>query len=609
MRLSTLISTIVLALPGAILAAQPINNLQQSYQFLTTDTKTGGALYTGSAGELANRQLPLSYADSAAFWGEYVCHLYDEGCKVLDYFNPYDYSVKPEAGVAGDLQIERIDVHNGTDIYDAATWQIGVMLGHSGNGFQTAAGVDPYDLVTNENILLQKSYDGNAPDSEDYPVKDYANRGITDGSTFVYNGHTVSDPWQAYSFRMITRSWLSTDPLSEDPNYQDLIQGKDIPTDNPDYTLGKVSWLDWKPITGENAWAFLVGPLQAAYLLYITEQHKTFVPFQDPAIQNAINVLPTFAKMQSKSGGIDYVPSGTLGNQGDTAVDEHTVSVENNFSLYGGLVVLQKTLEQTLANESLTDTQKREINQALETINTMLNGKEGMTRGLVKFFKEEAWDAKDGIFIQGGLADKNGIEWQPVGAEEPKAVDVNTWGVAALGPETVDGWHGFGTSYRIWQNVKKWGAYGKGKEIWGVGYSDQDGNGIDADGNYRQGILSAEWTAGAINMLNTMIDYYQTVGIPEAQQFVASLQIDVDQMTKNVQKLRFDQYSTADFPEGIDNLQSMMSHEQSQPYLYASKRYMIPFGWYANPLPSTCSTAWMIMIDNHFNPFAYGGGK
>jgi phosphoribosylamine--glycine ligase len=42
----------------------------------------------------------------------------------------------------------------------------------------------------------------------------------------------------------------------------------------------------------------------------------------------------------------------------------------------------------------------------------------------------------------------------------------------------------------------------------------------------------------------------------------------------------------------------------SQPYLYANRRAMVPFGWYANPLPSTCATAWRVMLTRNFNPLA-----
>jgi hypothetical protein len=43
------------------------------------------------------------------------------------------------------------------------------------------------------------------------------------------------------------------------------------------------------------------------------------------------------------------------------------------------------------------------------------------------------------------------------------------------------------------------------------------------------------------------------------------------------------------------------------PWLYASRRYLIPFGWQANPLPSTCATAWALLLDAHYDPFGLGG--
>ncbi len=123
------------------------------------------------------------------------------------------------------------------------------------------------------------------------------------------------------------------------------IAADGLPTHNPDYQVGKVTWTDWKPFTGENAWAFLLGPLQAAYIHYVIDQKSTFVPLHDPAVQNALNILPTFAAMQSPSGGVYYAPNGTVMNQGDQLVDPYEVSVENNFSLYAGLKILSTTLQ------------------------------------------------------------------------------------------------------------------------------------------------------------------------------------------------------------------------------------------------------------------------
>jgi hypothetical protein len=129
------------------------------------------------------------------------------------------------------------------------------------------------------------------------------------------------------------------------------------------------------------------------------------------------------------------------------------------------------------------------------------------TRGLLAFIKDSAWH--DGEFVQAGYAHDPGQGKDWVAVTEPKAVDVNTWGVAALGPEQIDRWFGFGAAFGAWQRLKKWGAYGVDHTLWGVGYSDADGNGQLADGAFKSGILSAEWTAGAIVMVRSMLRYYE----------------------------------------------------------------------------------------------------
>jgi len=43
-------------------------------------------------------------------------------------------------------------------------------------------------------------------------------------------------------------------------------------------------------------------------------------------------------------------------------------------------------------------------------------------------------------------------------------------------------------------------------------------------------------------------------------------------------------------------------------YMYANKRYFIPWGWYSNAVGSLCSTSWSIFNKYEFNPFILGGG-
>ncbi|MCL2458775.1 MAG: hypothetical protein FWF31_08015, partial [Desulfobulbus sp.] len=510
---------------------------------------------------------------------------------------------------AGDLQTERVNTHNGSNIYDAATWQIAVMLGHRLNRLPLVGGQDAYGLVNAQNRLLAAGHYGDSRHPS--PLQ---TRARSVGSVFVYNQQRITEPTRAYSFRMLPQDWLSPDPFAGTP-YARFITASNLPANNPDYQPGLISWTDWKPITGENAWAFFIGPLQAAHLHFLHGRANGYVPFHEQALTNALAVLPAFAAMQSPLGGVYYAPAGTVANQGDQLVDPSFVSVENTLSLYAGLRLLEDTLTATQERDgALAPADRQAVADGLLLCRAMLHGGQlapgRTTRGLLFFLKNYAW--QDGEFVQGGLLDKPGVPspWQP--SLSPKAIDVNTWGIAALEPVVVDAWFGFGASFRTWQRVKRWGGYGKGTTIWGVGFSDQDGNGIGPDGRYRQGVLSGEWTAGAITMVQAMIAHYQSIDrsslqAPQAGQMVDMLRLDKQAMLTAMEFLRIDNYSAAGFP-GTPEQYDQLFNLAAKPYLYASKRYLIPFGWYANPMPSTCATSWMVMVANGYNPFLPGGG-
>ena len=104
-------------------ANSSIEDLDASYQFLVTPRSThGGALYAPTEGSLKGVALPLSFYDSDRYWGAYVCALPKVNCSVTDYYDPHDYTLKPRnADPAASLQAERVNVHNGSNIYDAAT--------------------------------------------------------------------------------------------------------------------------------------------------------------------------------------------------------------------------------------------------------------------------------------------------------------------------------------------------------------------------------------------------------------------------------------------------------------------------------------------------------
>ena len=208
---------------------------------------------------------------------------------------------------------------------------------------------------------------------------------------------------------------------------------------------------------------------------------------------------------------------------------------------------------------------------------------------------------QDGSFVQGGRANAPDAAAPWIPTRGPRAVDVVTWGIATLGAGTLDAWHGAGSAFRAWQDMKRWGGYGKGRQLLGVGFSDVDGNGIDAIGDYRAAIVSSEWTAGAITAVREMIGHYAALdakdpAAAQAGEWLAELRADERGMLEGLENLRLDRVPDA----GFDALLAA----GSQPYLYANRRAMVPFGWYANPLPSTCATAWRVMLARNFNPLA-----
>ena len=321
-------------------------------------------------------------------------------------------------------------------------------------------------------------------------------------------------------------------------------------------------------------------------------------------MQNALAALPAFLARQSSIGAVYYEPS---------LVNPHRVSVENNISLYAGLRILEQTLRAERATEAgLSAAAQARIAAALQSIGALINGgrtERASSRGLLSFFRAQAW--QNGEFVQGGVADDplTHSAWQA--SSVARAVDTNTWGIAALGTELIDRWFGFGAAFGNWQRVKSWGAYGVGQELWGVGYSDLDGNGQEPDGRYRQGILSAEWTGGAITMVRNMIHYYEHLSAADpnrgcAVAFLKSLRVDEQALYRGMRALRVDRYLGGSFP-GMPPDREYLRLFNGGAYLYASKRYWIPFGWYANPLPSTCATAWAIMVADRFDPLGFGG--
>ena len=191
------------------------------------------------------------------------------------------------------------------------------------------------------------------------------------------------------------------------------------------------------------------------------------------------------------------------------------------------------------------------------------------------------------VVPQGGHYNSSGYFPVPINTNGGLAIDCQTWGMTVMGRERIDGKYGMGFAYKIWQTAKKYAGYYKGEVLCGVGYTDTaSANGTAIPKN---NIWSAEWTFGAINMAQVLSKSYSDAGQTQyAQDLLADAQSMYNQVTLLwPQGLRF--------PDGS--------------YVYANKRFFIPWGWFSNPISALCSTAWSVLQAQNCDPFHWGCGE
>jgi len=281
-------------------------------------------------------------------------------------------------------------------------------------------------------------------------------------------------------------------------------------------------------------------------------------------------------------GSLYHCPKGTKMFPPDPS-EETNVSNENNFSGYAALKILQ----QILLNKTVGSTDSVLVN-AKTDLASLVTGLEGW---FSKYLFSESYQGYRVVY-QGGHVSFSGA-FSPVPIEEIGgfAVDCQTWGMMVLGQANVDKWYGQGTAYQVWQATKKFaGYYNPEGKLGGVGYTIVNGD--------KAGLIwSAEWTWGAIGAAEKLAVEYQKAGRAD---WAAELSADAASMVELVTKPMIRCENLAWCGGGLV--------QEDGSYLYANDRFFIPWGWYANPLGATCSTAWAVMHDYNYNPFILGGG-
>lgn len=549
--------------------------------------------------------LPLSYRDvlpnGQVYWGTKT--YLDAGA-----FDPNGTQLPLDDIIA--IQ-ERTLSRFGLNLYDGAVWEIALALwnrwdvaeiyernilytsttGPAGRENGNPGGIvniraDSTDFKYGDdkisgNALKQITYPGNAThftqDADGKPSK----TGVKKGPGALF-------------YRMIGPKYQMIDPL--DGNYANSWK---YPWPNNDHktpwnSYGLIHFNDWKPIIGENVWGGILGPLQALEIK--SGNNLTNTTCGDPSaepqlpcdwtkydstpppVQLAITLLPGLEALQSEMGSLYHCPWGAKIYPYDS--DEgFNVSNENNSSAYVSLKILAAVLKNYTkggGDEMLTYGQQTA---------------EKLAKGLEDWFSKHLL-SKDGelpngvrLAYQGGHINSTGYHPVPLNDVGGIAIDCQTWGTTVIGAENMDKWYGPDMAYKIWVGAKKYAGFYQNGVLAGVGYTSLRKNSSAAPDNH---IWSAEWTFGAINMCQVIGQQYKALG---KMDYYTELMKDAQSMWNEV---------TKPWPDGLQFSDGS--------YVYANKRFFIPWGWYANPMGATCSTGWAVIQQQNYNPFEWGGG-
>lgn len=429
--------------------------------------------------------LPLSYRVSGQYWNQV------EG-----------------ASDSIDGVIERQIIANSVNIYDAAVWQIAMRKAGDARSARLAED------------FMQRLIRGRSGDLR--TIRAYEN-------PYRYGDERKKmSPKEAFFFRIISDRYYQPDPKDG----RAVLPG--FPNDP------RLHHEDWKPITGEQAWAAVIGPLQLEWSRY-----GGFVPLESDGMQLALGILPAIEAMRSPIGAIYHAPEGTHGK------DANDISSENNSSMLAALRMVVQISRQNKDWESARRAAR-------------------LAKGIERYFRDYAYDAAAGVFVQGGHWVSGDFRPSPI-----FAADCQTWGIITLGPAWVDANFGEGAAWRIWRNTRDRAGVFQNGVLQGIGFTD--GNDV----------LSSEWTAGAVLCAKMLARHYAS-SHPE---WSAEAAADARTMREGIEALR------------------VRLEDGSSAYLYANRRFYIPFGWWANPIPSLAATAWVDLLDRNFNPFVLGGSS
>jgi hypothetical protein len=488
-----------------------------------------------------------------------------------------------------DAAIERVLMAWGANVYDTASWAVALA---AATGCRQFSREDKADFTSALNayfrFLVTSSYPGGlrvykAFDPDGAMRWSYGESGEDAAQGTDAQGLPL-DYRNAYYWQFAPPRWQNPDP-SWDPQA-------------PPGTV--MNWPSWSVITGEEAWAAFLGPLQAAYTLGQGRPGWSTATAPSNAlalVDNACRALHAVTLMRNSATGGLYrnvrPPNSPDGPQW------FATSLENNWCMYAGLGFLERALV------DLQATAKRAPQALAFDPAASLAEVRTLRQGLAAFFQNRAlvWHAKgepfgdpdavpQAFFLQG----TTGRAGAAAGVTDAFATDVQTWGIAViLGDRALEKALAarYGTHFlydMLKAAVTLGGAYSEDGSLEGIGFNAQKRGAAEAQ-------ISGEWTWGAINAAILLAEFYGEPGrtdparAAEVLGWARSMIAGVDRRcshTYNPQHLR----------DGRDWVG----------YLYADRRAWIPWGWFSNACPSQAATTWAFRVNCGFNAFELGGG-
>lgn len=344
--------------------------------------------------------------------------------------------------------------------------------------------------------------------------------------------------------------------------------GEEFETPDPLNPNRLVPWPDWKPVAGDNAWVALT----AGQVYY--RQFGRNVQENDVLIRLMRKQAGVAALMQSELGGIRFAPQGTFFNRGHISENFHRISTENNFSWYAAArAAYALTGDPAYAR---------------------------MMSGIERYLKW-AWDPVTKTFAVGAQYDPKTNTWHKVMLF---ATDCQTWALLVLGPETFERWFGADAAFDMLQTTfRRAGVYSNAGVLEGVDFTDYRRLG-------REPKKSVEWGAGAIGAVWMQAERSRILA--KAPSIAAARQQQLMQraalLEAQAQSMWLGALALGETEGTGDQKVVSFPYASGTEGALAAERET-GHGWPAAPpkVRSMASTAWMIFLEENFNPFSLGG--